>query len=257
MLLLRIFLILAILAGIGVIAVNQAVLKPQIEEIIRVRNENEKKWHTFEDKAKKLDKDLKETQGVLNKTKGELETKTAQLADATAKAESEQKRANDLQKNLDSTKTALKTAQEELAAWTALGIPVNEVKGMIDTVKSQKLALDGLTEENGLFRKQIKDLKKRIRDLTSTNPEDPPVPPEIRGKVMVVDPKWNFLVLNVGKKQGVPDRGVLLVSRDGLLVAKVRVMSSQDDRSIANIMPGWKLKDVMEGDYVLPYNPNL
>lgn len=45
----------------------------------------------------------------------------------------------------------------------------------------------------------------------------------------------------------------MLVSRNGELVAKVRVADVQDSRSIANIMPGWKLKDVMEGDVVLPY----
>jgi hypothetical protein len=83
--------------------------------------------------------------------------------------------------------------------------------------------------------------------------EDPPVPREVRGKVLVVDPKWDFLVLDVGAKQEVPEKGVLLVSRNGELVAKVRVMNVQDQRSIANIMPGWKLKDVLEGDVVVPY----
>ena len=79
------------------------------------------------------------------------------------------------------------------------------------------------------------------------------MPQEVRGKVLVVDPKWDFLVLDVGAKIGLVDRGVLLVSRQGELVAKIRVTSVQDNRSIANIMPGWKLKDVMEGDVVLPY----
>jgi len=48
-------------------------------------------------------------------------------------------------------------------------------------------------------------------------------------------------------------RNLLLVSRKGELVAKVRVMNTEEQRSIANILPGWKLKDVMEGDVVLPY----
>jgi len=36
-------------------------------------------------------------------------------------------------------------------------------------------------------------------------------------------------------------------------VAKVRITNVQSQRSIANILPGWKLKDVMEGDVVLAY----
>jgi hypothetical protein len=35
------------------------------------------------------------------------------------------------------------------------------------------------------------------------------------------------------------------------LVAKVQIRSVQSDRSIANVMPGWKLSEVMEGDQVL------
>ena len=60
-------------------------------------------------------------------------------------------------------------------------------------------------------------------------------------------------MLDIGEKQEIPANGILLISRDGVLIAKVRIMSVQKDRSIANIMPGWKLKDVMEGDTVVPY----
>jgi hypothetical protein len=59
--------------------------------------------------------------------------------------------------------------------------------------------------------------------------------------------------MDVGTRNEVPQKGVLLVSRNGELVAKVRVMDVQDQRSIANIMPGWKIKDIMEGDVVLAY----
>ena len=73
----------------------------------------------------------------------------------------------------------------------------------------------------------------------------------MKGKVLVVDPKWNFVVLDVGEKQGAVQNGVLMISRNSKLVAKVRIMNVLADRSIANIMPGWKLAEVMEGDYVL------
>jgi hypothetical protein len=71
----------------------------------------------------------------------------------------------------------------------------------------------------------------------------------------VADPKWDFVVLSVGEDQGVLEDGELLVNRNGRLVAKVRVRSVQKDRSIANVMPGWKLGDVVEGDAVIPAYP--
>jgi type II secretory pathway component PulC len=77
----------------------------------------------------------------------------------------------------------------------------------------------------------------------------------LKGKILVVDPKWDFVVLNIGGDQGVLEDGELLVSRDGKLVAKVIVRSVLKDRSIANVMPGWKLGEVFEGDEVTPAHP--
>ena len=81
------------------------------------------------------------------------------------------------------------------------------------------------------------------------------LPADLKGKILVVDPKWDFVVLNIGEDQGVIQDGELLVSRDGKLVAKVIVRSVEKDRSIANIVPGWKLGEVIEGDEVTPAHP--
>jgi hypothetical protein len=252
MLLLRIFLVLAILAGIGVIVVSQVMLKPQIEGIISVREENHRKFVAEEDKARKLGKSLKETQTELTRTKGELETTKSQLVDFTAKFESEQKRAVGLQAALDKTRSDLKGAQDELAAYVNTSYKPNEIRALADTAKSQKMAIDGLTDELKVFAERYRKATNQLAQLMGPSP-DPPIPSTVRGRVLVVDPKWNFLVLDIGEKQDVPEKGVLLVAREGVLIAKVRVMSVQKDRCIANIMPGWKLKDVLEGDQVLPY----
>jgi hypothetical protein len=252
MLLLRIFLVLAILAGIGVIVISQVMLKPQIEGIITVREENHKNWKSEEDKARKLGKSLKETQADLNRTKGELETTKSQLVSVTAQFESEQKRANGLQMTLDKTRVDLKSAQDELAAYVNTGYKPNEIRALGDTAKSQKAAIESLTDEMKVWVEKYRKATNQIAQLVG-NPPDPIVPPGVRGHVLVVDPKWNFLVLDIGEKQELKEKSVLLVAREGVLVAKVRVMSVQKDRCIANIMSGWKLKDVLEGDMVLPY----
>jgi hypothetical protein len=81
------------------------------------------------------------------------------------------------------------------------------------------------------------------------------LPAGLKGKILVSDPKWDFVVLNVGQDEGAAEDGDLLVSRDGKLVAKVRIHTVQKGRSIANVLPGWKITDVMEGDLVIPANP--
>jgi hypothetical protein len=58
--------------------------------------------------------------------------------------------------------------------------------------------------------------------------------------------------LDIGEDDGVLENGELLVNRNGRLVAKIRIQSVQKDQSIANLLDGWKLSDVIEGDLVIP-----
>jgi hypothetical protein len=250
--LLRICLILAIVAGLGVIGVSQFMLRPQIVEIRDTRDFNKQKWDETSTELTKTKRTLKDTSEKLAKTETALEETKTQLVATTGKFEAEQKRANGLQQTLDKTKAELKTASDELAAWAGLGLQVEQVRGVIDDNKNLRMAIDGLKAEAVLFASKIKKQELQIEALRGRE-SDPFVPPTVRGKVLVVDPKWDFLVLDVGAKNELPLRGVLLVSRNGELVAKIRVSDVQDQRSIANIMPGWKLKDVLEGDVVLPY----
>jgi predicted nuclease with TOPRIM domain len=238
---------------LGVIGVSQFMLRPQIEEIRTTRDHNKAEWDKTTASLKKTNTILKATIEKLTKTEASLEETKGQLVATTAKFETEQKRANGLQETVNKLNVDLKAVRDDLAAWTNSGARgPEEVKGLVSSVKTLLVQNDGLKEENKLLANKVKKQEDQIAALTSKE-TDPPVPREVRGKVLVVDPKWDFLVLDVGTKVGVPDRGVLLVSRNGELIAKVRVTNPQDQRSIANIMPGWKLKDVMEGDVVLPY----
>jgi len=249
---LRISLILAILAGLGVIGVSQFVLKPQIEEIITARNTFKKNWEDTKVVLKNTQKTLEETKTKLTFTEKNLEETKGQLTAMTAKAESEEKRANKNQQDLTQTRQTLKAAQDKLEQWRQTGLEPEQVKTLVASEKQLKADKEVLSEESRMFQKEVKALKTRLDQLVGKI-DEPPVPREATGKVVVVDPKWDFVVLNVGAGKGLPERGILLVSRNGELVAKVRVMSVQPERSVANVLPGWKIKDIMEGDTVIPY----
>lgn len=251
--LLRICLILAIVTGAGVIGVSQFMLKPQIETIISQREENKAGWDRTKGELAKTKTTLKNTSEKLAKTEKDLDENKTQLAATTTKFENENKRANGLQDSLTKSNNELKAAKDELYAYTATSVKPEDIKGLVSNVKSLTVENQGLKVEVDLFNKKVKTLSSQLEVLLGKDKQDPFVPREVRGKVLVVDPKWDFLVLDVGSRQNVPQNGVLLVSRNGELVAKIRVTDVQDQRSIANIMPGWKIKDVTEGDVILPY----
>jgi hypothetical protein len=248
--LLRIFLILAILAGIGVIAVTQLKVKPHIQSIVDERELNKTNWHKEETTRKQREKELAATKTTLESTKKNLDETTTQLTSTKGQLDAEQKRANDLQSNLAKSRDELKGARQDLEAWRLLGIPVEQVRAVITSEKKLRVANEALDEEKKLLSHKLEIAQKEIDSIRNPD-QDPDLPTGLKGTVLVVDPKWNFVVLNIGEKQGVVPRGVLLVSRNSKLIGKVRVQSTQGDRSIANVMPGWKLGEIMEGDEVL------
>ena len=77
------------------------------------------------------------------------------------------------------------------------------------------------------------------------------LPIALKGKIIAVDPKYEFVVLNIGLDDGVLARGEMLVNRSGKLVAKVRILTAEPHRSVANVLPDWKQGEIMEGDMVL------
>jgi len=114
--------------------------------------------------------------------------------------------------------------------------------------------IEAINEEKMVLQRAVNRLQTRLAKYEG--PEtDIKLRADLKGKILVVDPKWDFVVLNIGEDQGVLEDGELLVSRDGKLVAKVVVRSVEKDRSIANIVPGWQLGEVIEGDEVTPAHP--
>jgi len=248
--LLRVFLILAILAGIGTVAVTHFMVRPHIQTIIDERETNKKNWDRELARANKLTKDLKTTQETLATTEKNLEDTKNQLAVVTVKATEQETRANGLQQKLDTTTADLTDARQRLAAWNALAIPVEQVAQIIESEKRFRERTAVLQQELQIVVKENERKQRIIDDLT--NVEERPVPmPGVKGTIVAVDPKWNFVVLDVGEKAGARQRGIFMVARNGKLIGKVKVATVQPDRSIANIMPGWQLEEIMEGDQVI------
>lgn len=252
--LIRICLIVAIVAGLAVGALNFTKVR---EKILGLQNDlrtQTTRADTAEADLAKTRADLDTTTKQLKTTQAELEDTSKQRDDAVAEAKRRTDEATALAADLQKVTGERNTAQEELASFRATGMTPPQITAANQRINQLQRDLEGFTAENRKLGQTITKLNNEL-DRYRTPDKKVLLPAGLRGKVLVSDPKWNFVVLDIGENQGVLEYGEMLVNRDGKLVAKIVVRTVQKDRSVANVMPGWDIGEVLEGDQVIPANP--
>ncbi len=252
--LLRISLIVAILAGLGAGVVSYLEISDKIPALTQQRDTEKTAKNDALTKLATTEKNLKKTQVELASTQQELSDTKGERDKAVARADAQEKRAVELTDKLAKTTADLNTAQSSLAAYTVIGLTPEQVLTLNKTLKDAQSEVAVVNDEKMVLLRNVSKLQTRLAKYEGTN-TFVMLRADLHGKIIVVDPKWDFVVLNIGEDQGVLPEGELLVSREGKLVAKVIVRTVEKDRSIANLVPGWKLGEMIEGDEVSPAHP--
>jgi hypothetical protein len=125
----------------------------------------------------------------------------------------------------------------------------DSIKERLATIASVKNERDNFITENSILLSRIEQLSVELSRYTGTSVKVS-LPPDLAGKVTAVDSQYDFVVLNVGEDQGVREHGELLVGRSDKLIGRLRVLSVEKNRSIANIMPDYKQSEIQTGDSV-------
>ncbi len=248
--LIRICLILAIVAGLATAGIGFVKLQERLVQHMKDRDEQQT--------AKESEKAAKEKEMASHKkTKEELAVTSKNLAEMTTlrdRLQSETERLNVNLANITKLKTEADTkladASAKLEIWRQVGLQPDEVKGVIADLAKTKKDKDALIAEAKILGDKIKGLSDKIDELVGRN-DTPELPRGLTGRIVAVDPKYNFVVLDIGTEKGVKARGEMLVSRNGKLIGKVKIASAEPTRSIGNLLPEWQNGDVLEGDVVL------
>ncbi|MEP6699540.1 MAG: hypothetical protein ABJB09_07410 [Verrucomicrobiota bacterium] len=198
------------------------------------------------------DKDLK-----TNAKPGNTITKGANADAESAKSKAEKDelqaklKANEteiaqLQQRLADAVTKAAAAPNESAASTAvLQNELEETKKRLDAAEGEKefLAdkLKGTPE-----RPAVAETKKERRNPSHGNPA-------LRGSVLAVNQAYNFVVLNMGGRQGVEANAEMLVLRGGALIGKIRISSVEPATAIGDIVTSSLARgvQVQPGDIVI------
>lgn len=252
--LMRISLIVAIIAGLAAGALSFIKVKEKIDTVVTERNEWNGKYVKTDAELTSTKGELAKTEKELTKTKDTLAKTEQERAAAVAEAETQVKKATELADKLNTTVRERDDARANLAAYEATGYKPEQIASMGKQIRAAQEALEVSIQEKRIIQRTLEKTVAELEWLRGTNTVIT-MRSDLKGKILVTDPKWDFVVLNVGEDEGAKLHGELLVSRDGKLVAKVIISEVQKGRCVANLVPGWKLGDVTEGDQVIPAHP--
>jgi hypothetical protein len=247
--LLKISLILAILVGAATLFFTGNV-KTKLDTVTGERDDAVKAQQAAQDAQRKAQDDAKKSKAAFETASKDLSTATNMLRDVSNELNTQKKRADKASADLVTVTEERNQARQELNQWTALGIPVERVREALETNRRLQTERTAMLTENKTLSRQYRETKAEL-DKYKVPDFDPPLPPGTKGKIVAVDPKYDFVVLDIGSNQGLLPDAKMLVNRDGRLVAKVKITRVEPNRAIANIMPEWKQDDVLEGDQVV------
>jgi len=252
--LLRISLIVAVLAGLAAAGLGYFEVSKQIPALTDQRNKEHDAKVVAQTDLAQTKTELGKTQSELTQTKQELGDTKAERDKAVARAETQSKRADELSDKLAKATQERDDAQTQLSAYKATDLTPDQVLKLGKNLKEAENQIAIITAEKQVLMRTRDRLTARLQ-LYEGPDVDVKLPAGLKGKIVVVDPKWDFVVINVGEENGVLEKGELLVSRSGKLVAKVIVRTVQKDRCVANVVAGWKLGELIEGDEISPAHP--
>lgn len=249
--LLKISLGLALLASLATLYFAHVNVGGRITTLTEERDTEKKDKETAQADASASKKAEKTAKTQLEATAKSLGEATNSLNVAISRALEQEDRANKASTELSKTKEERNDAQRELSAWKSLNLNVDEIRAQREELGKVIAARDVFSAENKVLARNNRVLDAELKKIKGSEEQEIILPAGTKGTVLAVDPKFDFVVLNIGGNQGMVQDAKLLVNRGGKLVAKVKITSVEPNRCIANVLADWKQDEVMEGDQVI------
>jgi len=130
---------------------------------------------------------------------------------------------------------------------------LQELQAQLDEARHQ---LESAERENTFLSEKIKTAQDRTAGpVEEEKKRRSPTAgrPGVRGTVLAVNQAYNFVVLNLGGRNGVEPNAEMLVLRDGTLIGKIRVSTVEPSTAIGDILTSSLARgvQVQPGDIVV------
>ena len=226
---------LLLLGSTGLSFLNKSKLAATLDDD-RAAHQDATAAHTDANKAHvALTKSLSDTKDANQKAadaQSQLGAVQSQLTDLTAKVDIANKAVADKDAQLADLNKKLGDAMPKVGNDPNAG----NIAQQIDDLKKQRdelqVVADGLRDQVKGVQGQLAEAQRREAARvqgTSMN--------GLRGHVLAVDRNWNFVVLDLGDRNGVNNNATMIVQRGGSLVGRLKITSVEPSQSIADIVP--------------------
>lgn len=189
-------------------------------------------WEGTKQELEVTTQELESTKAELQRTQNELESAKSEIVQLH-----ETIRAKDAE--LDEKKSQIATLEEEKSA---LEIQVDDLNAQIASMQDQIATLE---EEKAMLEAQLAKCDAEV-NAGNTN-----MKLGTKGKLVYVNPEWNFGVIDIGVADGSQAGGEMMVRRGDELLGRIRISAVKDSISIVEILPEYQEQAIKEGDDVL------
>jgi predicted RNase H-like nuclease (RuvC/YqgF family) len=251
----------AIILSLGAAAVGYL----NHDKLANLKDQAAKATSESQDAQKKLQataKDLKAAKDKADQISKDAEKNSGDLADLRSQLSSATSGMSDLQKENADIKAKLAQKDSDMAAkdsriaeleskgsGSSSGGGSDEAKKQLEEQKllTAKLETKLKDQESQLSVLKEREAQRRTKIMRNG----------LEGRILAVNPSWNFVVLSLGDRNGVVNNSEMLIKRGSQLIGKVRITSVEPSTSVADIVANSVRNglSVQPGDSVIYLGP--
>jgi hypothetical protein len=196
------------------------------------------------------------------KTEAALAQAEKEKADLQGKLDASQQEVAALRQRAQSNESASSSAPApaENAQHADLQSQVDDLHRQVEAAEKEKALLaeklQDAQERAAQPKEAAKAESKKRRDRETATPQREPASSHragVHGTVLAYNQAYNFVVLNLGARNGVEPNSEMLVLRDGTLIGKIRISSVEPATAIGDIISSSLARgvEVQPGDSVI------
>jgi hypothetical protein len=191
-----------------------------------------------------------EREGNASKVEAEVAEVQKEKAELQAKLQANESEVATLQKRIEEAGAKPSDSNPGAPSTNELQAQLDETRRLLDSAEREKTFLAEKLRNTKERSTQLEEEVKR-RDTSAARLG-------VRGTILAVNQAYNFVVLNLGGRQGVEANSEMLVLRSGTLIGKIRISSVEPSTAIGDIVTSSLARgvQVQPGDIVIYAGPN-